>query len=315
MEVVRFMRDLAAKQNSTSLAQLSLRVASVVRACGASGDDPFAKIKGLISDMITKLEDEAAADAEHKAYCDKELAENEEKEADKIAEIEKMTTKIDAWTARSQQLKREVAQLESDLASLAKSQATMDKIRDDEKEVYTKERSVMELGLEGVKKALKVLKDYYSQDKAHASADGAGAGIIGLLEVVESDFSKDLAEIISTEETAVAEYEATTKQNAVDKTNKEQDVKYKTQEAASRDKETAEYKDDRAGVQKELNAVQAVLKSLHSQCDETTTPYAELKRRREAEIAGLKQALEILEGEAVLLQSGRRLRAVHRHVA
>merc|ERR1719226_259685 len=211
--------------------------------------------------MITKLEEEAAADAEHK------------------------------------------------------SQATMDKIRDDEKGVYTKERAVMELGLEGVKKALKVLKDYYSQDKAHASADGAGAGIIGLLEVVVSDFSKDLAEIISTEETAVAEYEATTKQNAVDKTNKEQDVKYKTQEAASRDKETAEYKDDRTGVQKELNAVQAVLKSLHSQCDETTTPYAELKRRREAEIAGLKQALEILEGEAVLLQSGRRLRAVHRHVA
>merc|ERR1719291_915419 len=122
--------------------------------------------------------------------------------------------------------------------------------------------------------------------------------------------------MISTEEAAVAEYEETTKQNAVDKTNKEQDVKYKTEEAAARDKETAETKDDRAGVQKELDAVQSVLNSLHQQCDEVATPYEELKRRREAEIAGLKQALEILEGEAVLLQKhakNHRLRSVRTH--
>merc|ERR1712151_957919 len=138
--------------------------------------------------------------------------------------------------------------------------------------------------------------------KSHAAAEGAGAGIIGLLEVIESDFSKNLAEIISTEEAAVSVYEEQTKENALEKTNKEQDVKYKTQEANNRDKETAEAKADRDGVQKELDAVQAVLKSLHEQCDKKTEPYAETKRRREAEIAGLKSALEILEGEAVLIQ-------------
>jgi len=276
-----------------------------------TGADPFAKIKGLISDMIAKLEDEAAADAEHKAFCDKELSENEAKEADKQAEIEKLTTKIDQWSARSAQLKEEVAQLQAELADLAKSQAQMDKIRAEEKELYEKNRPEMEKGLEGVKLALKVLKDYYSKaDKDHSAAEGAGAGIIGMLEVVESDFSKNLAEIVATEEAAVSEYDAQTKENAVTKTNKDQDVKYKTQEAKSRDKETAEAKTDRASVQKELDAVQAVLKSLHAQCDETVTPYEELKRRREAEIAGLKQALEILEGEAVLLQrKTHRLRA------
>merc|ERR1719293_426567 len=191
----------------------------------------------------------------------------------------------------------------------------MDKIRASEKELYTKNRAEMEQGLEGVKLALSILNEYYAKEKAHAAAEGTGSSIIGLLEVIESDFSKNLAGIISTEETSVSEYEEQTKQNAVDKTNKEQDVKYKTQEANSRDKETAEAKADRTGVQKELDAVQAVLKSLHAQCDETVTPYGELKRRREAEIAGLKQALEILEGEAVLLQRARRLRAVHRHAA
>jgi len=173
----------------------------------------------------------------------------------------------------------------------------------------------MEQGLEGVKLALKILNEYYSGGKAHVAADGAGSSIIGLLEVVESDFSKNLAEMISTEEAAVAEYDETSKANEVDKTNKEQDLKYKTQEASNRDKESAEGQAERQGVQKELDAVQAVLKSLHSQCDETTTPYEELKRRREAELAGLKQALEILEGEAVLLQRAHRLRAVRRHAA
>merc|ERR1719238_1206770 len=102
-------------------------MASVIHVSDSTGEDPFAKIKGLISDMISKLEEEAAADADHKAYCDKELKENEEKEADKIAEIEKMTTKIDQWTARSAQLKEEVAALQSELAEMAKSQQDMDK--------------------------------------------------------------------------------------------------------------------------------------------------------------------------------------------
>jgi len=314
-EAVRFVQDLSQKQNSTALAQLAMRMASVVRVTSASGDDPFAKIKGLISDMINKLEDEAAGDAEHKAFCDKELSENEEKEADKIAEVEKLTSKIDQWSARSAQLKNEVAALQKGLAELASSQATMDKIREEEKALYTKNKAEMEQGLEGIKLALKILNEYYAKEKAHAAADGAGSSIIGLLEVVESDFSKNLAEIVSTEEAAVVEYEDTSKANEVDTTNKEQDVKYKSQEASNRDKETAEGKTDRSGVQKELDAVQAVLKSLHAQCDETVTPYEELTRRREAEIAGLKQALEILEGEAVLLQRARRLRAVHRHAA
>jgi len=315
-EAVRFVQGLAQKQNSKSLAQLAMRMASAIRAGQVSGDDPFAKVKGLISDMIAKLEDEAAGDADHKAFCDKELSENEEKEADKIAELEKLSTKIDQWSSRSAQLKGEVAALQESLAELAKSQAEMDKIRAEEKAIYDKNRPEMEKGLEGVKLALKILSEYYSRDKSHVAAEGAGASIIGLLEVVESDFSKGLAEMISTEEAAVAEHDDATKENAVDTTNKEQDVKYKAQEAANRDKETADATSDHRGVQKELDAVQAVLKSLHAQCDETVTPYAELKRRREAELAGLKQALEILEGEAVLLeQRSQRLRKVHRHAS
>merc|ERR1719401_3341379 len=193
-----------------------------------NGQDPFAKIKGLISDMIARLENEADADASHKAYCDKELGETNVKHADKTAEIAKLTTSIDQMTARSAQLKEEVARLQKELAELAASQADMDKLRAQENEDYTKNKADLEQGIEGVKIALKVLRDYYANDdKAHEEAQGAGQGIIGLLEVIESDFTKTLAEIISTEESAAAAYDQQSKENEVDKAAKDQDVKYK----------------------------------------------------------------------------------------
>merc|ERR1719226_376749 len=80
-EAVRFVRDLARKQGSKSLAQLASRMATAMR-LGSGAGDPFAKVKGLIMDMIEKLEDEAGADAKHKAYCDKELAYADEKKGE-----------------------------------------------------------------------------------------------------------------------------------------------------------------------------------------------------------------------------------------
>merc|ERR1719229_532231 len=73
--VVRFMLDLARKQNSKSLAQLASRISGTIRLSSGAGAVPFEKIKGLIADMIERLEAEGEADASHKAYCDKEISE------------------------------------------------------------------------------------------------------------------------------------------------------------------------------------------------------------------------------------------------
>merc|ERR1711972_612004 len=191
---------------------LASRMSSAVSAGSANGEDVFGKVKGLIAAMIEKLEEEAEADATHKAYCDKELAESNEKKSDKTNEIAKLSTKIDQMSARSSQLKSEVAALEKSLAELAASQSEMDSMRKEENAAFLKNKADMEQGLEGVKVALRVLTDYYAKsDKAHSAAEGAGGGIIGLLQVIESDFSKALAEFVSVEETSAADYDKQSK--------------------------------------------------------------------------------------------------------
>merc|ERR1719253_1772597 len=89
-EAVRFVRDLATKQNSPALAQLATRMAQAMRA-GSNSGDPFAKVKGLISSMIEKLLQESQEDATEKAFCDKEMSETEAKKADKESNIEKLS--------------------------------------------------------------------------------------------------------------------------------------------------------------------------------------------------------------------------------
>merc|ERR1719488_237255 len=205
-------------------------------------------------------------------------------------------------TAKSAKLKEQVAELQKQLAALAKSQAEMDSIRAEEKGAFDKNSAEMEKGIKGVKLALKVLNEYYAKDKSHASADGAGSGIIGLLEVCESDFTKGLAEMTATEQTAASEYERTTKENEITKATKDQDVKYKTKEAKGLDKATTEATADRAGVQEELDAVNEYYTGIKARCIAKAETYEERVKRRTAEIAGLKEALSILEGEAVLLQ-------------
>jgi chromosome segregation ATPase len=286
-----------------------------MRAGGASADI-FGKIKGLIADMIEKLLKEAEEDATEKAFCDKETAETTAKKEEKEAAIEKLSTQIDAMSAESAKLKEEVATLEKELADLAKAQAEMDKIRSEEKTAYDANSAEMEKGIKGVQLALKVLNEYYAKaDKAHGAAQGAGEGIIGLLEVCESDFTKGLAEMTAAEESAVAEYDSLTKENDITKATKSQDVAYKTKDAKGLDKDIAEASGDRGTVQTELDAVLDYLKGINARCVAKAESYADRKAAREEEIAGLKEALNILEGETVLLErsSKRSLRGVRPH--
>merc|ERR1711998_353899 len=108
----------------------------------------------------------------------------------------------------------------------------------------------------GIKLALEVLRDYYAKGAGdHGKSEGAAGGIVSLLEVCESDFTKALAEMRATEEAAIAQYEDQTKENAITNQIKEKDVEYKTKESVELDKASSDMSSDRDGVQTELDAV------------------------------------------------------------
>jgi len=323
-EVVTAVKQLAKKQHSTALAQLASRIGAVLR-FGAAGGDPFAKVKGLIENMIAKLEKEAGAEATEKAYCDEQIAKTEAKKGELEEDIAKMTSRIDKAAARSAQLKEDVKTLETELSALAREQAEMDGIRQESHADFVQAKADLELGLSGVRKAVGLLRDYYGgaasmlQDdgkfgafmqqpaapEIHSASEGAGGSIINILEVCESDFATNLAKEESEEADAQSEYEKVSQENAVTKTTKQQDAKYKGQEAESQDKTAAEYSADRETANSELSAVLDYYGKIKDRCIAKPETYAARKARREAEITGLKQALSILEDETALVQRKR----------
>merc|ERR1719393_1216336 len=223
--------------------------------------------------MITKLEKEAEAEATEKAYCDEQMAKTEAKKAELEGIIAKLSNKIDKAASRSGALKEEVVELEAELASLAKTQSEMDKIRAEENANFKVAKAELDQGLGGVRKALTVLRDYYGGSAAmiqeddgkfnsfmqqpappqqHEKASGAGGSIISILEVCESDFATNLAKEESQEADSAENYEKTTQENKITKTTKDQDVKYKSAEAAGLDKEITELSGDKDTTSTEL---------------------------------------------------------------
>merc|ERR1711933_636253 len=144
-----------------------------------------------------------------------------------------------------------------------------------------------------------------AKPEIHSKAQGAGDSIIGILEVIESDFATNLAKEETEEEDAQTEYEKVTQENSVTKTMKDQDVKYKTQESKSLDKSIADMSGDRETENTELAAVLEYYAKIKERCIAKPETYEERKRRRDAEINGLKQALTILQDETALVQRKR----------
>merc|ERR1719506_830262 len=207
----------------------------------------------------------------------------------------------------------------------------MDSIRAEEKAAFDTAKAELELGISGVQKALGVLKDYYggaafvqgganfnafmeqpAAPQGHSKQSGAGGSIIDILEVVESDFAKNLATEETEEADAVATYEKTTQENKLSTTMKSQDAKYKTKEFKSLDKSISDLSGDKDTTSTELGAVLDYYGKLKERCIAKPESYEDRKARREAEIQGLKEALDILENETAFMQRGKRsLRGRH----
>merc|ERR1719160_2216137 len=298
-QVVRILRQISKKAHSYKLMQL---VAS-------ARSDPFGKIRGLIEDMIAKLTKEAAEEADQKSFCDEEIGESKAKQADLSGKLDKTSARIAKAEADKAKLEEEVKLLEKEIAEIDAGQAEATKVRQEEHAEYLKASKDFKDSATAVAKAIDVLSEYYGSSFVQVSAkqpsfggakSDVGSTIVSVLEVAESDFTSLLAESEADESAAQESYDKLTQENAVTKATKTGDVKAKNSEVKQLEVALGNYKENKATTTEELDAVLAYLDKLKPQCETKVMSYADKKAKREQEIAGLKEALTILSGEAFL---------------
>jgi len=316
-QVTDLLRKLGREHHSFALAQL----ASMARS------DPLAKIRSLVEDMIAKLLKEAEEEATHEAFCQEEMGKSKKSKEVKTAKSDKYQNRIDKAESTIALLTEGIKTLEAELAEIDRTQAEATAMRGEEKAAYDQASKDFRDSAEAVAKAIEVLKNYYegtalAQVSSRTSAGGRAAQpsfgeaksdtahtIISVLEMSEEDFTRLLAETESEEEEAVHVYEKLTQENSVAKASKQAESKAKASEVKSLTVELENAKEDKASTDAELDAVLEYLQKLKPECETQAMSYAEKKAAREAEIAGLKEALSIISGEGLaFMQKGRRLR-------
>jgi len=288
--VQAYLLSAGQKLNSNILSALAMRV----------GQDPLAKVKKMIQDMVYKLMEEANEEAEHKGFCDTEMGTNKNTRDAKTTKVEELTASITEMTAEAAQLSEEAAGLTEDVVALdtAVSEATALRSAESAKNKATIADAVA--AKEATQSAIKVLKDFYEgtaliQTGARTGAKAPQDGIMGMLEVILSDFERLESETTSDEETATAAQEKFLIESKKTKAVTETDIKNKKKEVQRLTSETAEAKKELKITQEELDAALEYFEKLKPSCVDAGESYEERVARRKAEIESLGDALKILE--------------------
>merc|ERR1719217_484497 len=274
-------------------------------------DTPFAKVIDMIKTLIAKLKEEAAAEATHKQWCDEQLHNNKLKREKKTSEVNKLTAEIEDITGQIQTMAEKIATLAQEQADLTKAMASATEIRAKEKAENVATIADAEAAIAATKQALVILREFYASQTAlvqqvpemaaYKGLQGAKGGPIGMLEVIESDFVRLLAETKASEAQAAAEYAtfmADSKADKLQKHNAEVQLKL--------DKDQAEFdrsrtEKDLAATQEELDRAKDYYQYLTPACLEVHVSYEERTARRKEEIEALKQAYALLGGDASLI--------------
>merc|ERR1712178_230898 len=296
-----FLRDRAGELNSRVLSALSVRVA----------DDPFTKVKKMIKDLIVRLMEEANEEAEHKGWCDTELSTNEQTRKEKTEAVETLHAEIDQLEASIAKLTEDISELTKAVAELDAAMAKATKLRQAEKAKNTETISDAQEAQTAVAQALTVLKEFYAKaaeatafvqqpeifDKEHKGMQSENGGVVGMLEVIESDFARLEADTKASEASAQKEYDEFMTDSEVDKTKKSTDIEHKTAKKQDEEQALTAKKSDLEGTQKELDAALAYFDKLKPSCVDAGVSYEDRVARRKEEIESLQEALRILNGE------------------
>jgi prefoldin subunit 5 len=306
---VQYLRDQAGRLNSHVLSALAVRAA----------EDPFAKVKKMLKDLIVRLMEEANEEAEHKGWCDTELSTNEQTRKEKTAAVETLHAEIDELEASIAKLTEDLATLSKAIADLDAAMAEATTLRQEEKATNTATVKDAQEAQTAVAQALVVLKEFYAKaaeatalvqqrshqnqpaifDSPYTGMSAESGGVVGMLEVVQSDFARLETETAAAEETAQKEYDSFMTESKVDKAQKTTDTEHKTAKKQDQEQALTTKQSDLEGTQKELDAALAYYDKLKPSCVDAGTTYEDRVGRRKEEIESLQEALRILNGEDI----------------
>merc|ERR1740123_1564129 len=278
--------------------------------------DPFRKVKKMIKDLITKLMEEANEEAEHKGWCDTELSTNEKTRKEKTEAVETLHAEIDQLEASIAKLTEDIAELTKAVSELDSAMAKATELRGDEKDKNTETIADSQAAQTAVAQALTVLKEFYAKageatalvqqsdepeifDKPYKGMGGESGGVVGMLEVIESDFARLEADTKAAEASAQKEYDTFMTDSKVDKEAKSTDIEHKTAKKQDEEQALTVKREDLEGTQKELDAALAYFDKLKPSCVDAGVSYEDRVSRRKEEIESLQEALKILNGEDI----------------
>jgi len=311
-------RQKAINYLQAQAAKLGSRYLSVVAAHTEA--DPFVKVKKMIKDLITKLMESANAESDQNAYCTTELATNKQTREIKSSEIDELTANVESETATSERLSTEIADLADALSELKGKQHEATNMRSDEKKSNAQAVVEAKEAQKAVEQAIQVLKEFYgSQDGAALVQDGdkdiasmsqagkepykgmgsTSGGILGMLEVVLSDFARLETETAEAEAQGQRTYDAFTNEANEDSAVKETEKKHKENNRDRALEKLRGFKKELEMTQTELDTALDYYGKLKTQCVDTGLSYEERVKMREQEIVSLQEALKILDGEDI----------------
>jgi len=279
------------------------------------GEDPFIKVKKMIKDLIVKLMEEANEEAEHKAWCDTELSSNEQTRKEKTAAVESLHAQKDELEASIAKLTEDISELTQAVADLDAAMAKYTALRNEEKAKNAQTTADAKAAQTAVAQALTVLKDFYEKaaeatafsqqqqpeifESEYKGMQSSNGGVVGMLEVIESDFARLEADTKAAEESSQSEYDEFMTDSATDKSKKTTDIDHKSAKKQDEQASLTSTLEDLQGTQEELDAALAYFDKLKPSCVDAGVSYEERVARRKEEIQSLQEALGILNGKDI----------------
>jgi len=125
--------------------------------------DPFGKVKKMIENMITRLMEEANADAQHEGFCDTELGKSKVTRNKLSEEIDGLQAAVEDGKATISLLTEETATLTKEVAELVQAMAEATEMREEEKATNKKTIKDAQAAKTAVQAAISVLQDFYTK--------------------------------------------------------------------------------------------------------------------------------------------------------